>query len=136
MRSATTKVLVRLALGLFIWNVLSGVLSGQQCVTVSQVPNQTINSGTSCFSNNDTLNASGVTINGSASVTFVGGRMVHLTPGFRATAGVGAAGTTFHAWVETAPSAISVSPATGTGPSQQKSDCSRCSTRSRRMPRC
>lgn len=45
--------------------------------------------------------------------------MVHLAPGFRATAGVGAAGTTFHAWVETAPSAISVSPASGTGPSQQ-----------------
>ncbi len=84
---------------------------------VSQVPNQTISSGTVCYSNNDTLTAAGVTINGSASVTFVAGHTVHLTPGFRATAGT--AGTTFHAWVETAPSAISVSPSSGSGLSQQ-----------------
>lgn len=97
-------------------NLLAAALAAQ-CTSVSQVPNQTISSGTVCYSNNDTLTAAAVTINGSASVTFVAGHTVHLTPGFHATAGT--AGTTFHAWVETAPSAISVSPSSGSGVSQQ-----------------
>jgi len=40
-----------------------------------------------------------------------------VAPGFHATAGT--AGTTFHAWVETAPTADSVSPSSGSGLSQQ-----------------
>ncbi len=110
------KALVRPALWLCAANLLAGALAAQ-CTNASQVPNQTISSGTICYSNNDTLTAAGVTINGSASVTFVAGHTVHLTPGFRATAGT--AGTTFHAWVETAPSVVSVSPPSGSGLSQQ-----------------
>ncbi|MBI1898769.1 MAG: hypothetical protein HYS04_19875 [Acidobacteria bacterium] len=52
-------------------------------------------------------------VNGSASVTFVAGNCIHLQPGFHATAGT--AGTTFHAWVETAPTADSVEPPSGSG---------------------
>ncbi len=114
--AVVAKGLVRPALWFCVSNLLAGALAAQ-CTDVSQVPNQTISSGTVCYSNNDTLTAAGVTINGSASVTFVAGHTVHLTPGFRATAGT--AGTTFHAWVETAPSAISVSPSSGSGLSQQ-----------------
>jgi hypothetical protein len=79
----------------------------------TQVPNQTISSGTWNFSDNNGLAASNVVISGSASVTFVAGNCIHLQPGFHATAGT--AGTTFHAWVETAPTADSVSPSSGTG---------------------
>ncbi len=109
------KALVRPALWFCASNLLVPVLAAQ-CTNVSQVPNQTISSGTSCYSNNDTLTASGVTINGSASVSFAAGHTVDLTPGFHATAGT--AGTTFHAWVETAPSVISVFPSSGSGLSQ------------------
>ena len=99
-------------------NLLAGALSAQ-CTSVSQVPNQTITSGTTCYSNNDTLTAAGVTIAGSANVNFVAGHTVHLTPGFRATApNGGSPQTTFHAWVETAPSNVSVSPASGSGLNQ------------------
>jgi hypothetical protein len=83
----------------------------------TQVPNQTISSGTWNFSDNNALAASNVVISGSASVTFVAGNCIHLQPGFHATAGT--AGTTFHAWVETAPSAVSVSPSYGSGLTQQ-----------------
>jgi hypothetical protein len=83
----------------------------------TQVPNQTISSGTWNFSDNNALAASNVVISGSASVTFVAGNCIDLQPGFHATAGT--AGTTFHAWVETAPTADSVSPSSGSGPSQQ-----------------
>jgi hypothetical protein len=110
------SVLVRPALWFCACNLLAAALAAQ-CTNVSQVPDQTISSGTSCYSNNDMLTAAGVTINGSASVTFVAGHTVHLMPGFRATAGT--AGTTFHVWVETAPSTISVFPSSGSGLSQQ-----------------
>jgi hypothetical protein len=107
------KTAARPALWLCACNLLTAALSAQ-CTSVSQVPNGTISSGTPCYSNNDTLTAAGVTINGSASVTFVAGKTIHLTPGFRATAPTGGApSTTFHAWVETAPSVTSVSPASG-----------------------
>jgi len=77
------------------------------------VTNQTISSGTATFADNNALSASAVVINGSASVTFVAGNCIQLLPGFHAKAGT--AGTTFHAWVETAPSAVSVSPSSGGG---------------------
>jgi hypothetical protein len=65
--------LVRPALWFCASNLLAAVLAAQ-CVNVSQVPNQTISSGTSCYSNTATLTATGVTINGSASVNFVAGQ--------------------------------------------------------------
>ncbi len=107
---------IRPALSLCAANLLMTVLAAQ-CITVTQVPNQSISSGAVCYSNNSALTATGVTINGSAIVTFVAGQSIHLGAGFRATAG--AAPTTFHAWVETAPSAISVSPSSGSGTIQQ-----------------
>jgi hypothetical protein len=107
------RTTARQALWFCACNLLTAALSAQ-CTSVSQVPNGTISSGTPCYSNNDTLTAAGVTINGSAKVTFVAGKTIRLTPGFRATAPTGgAASTTFHAWVETAPSVTSVSPASG-----------------------
>jgi hypothetical protein len=110
------KALVRPALSFCAANLIVAMLAAQ-CIDVTQVPNQTISSGTVCYSNNDTLTASGVIVNGSASVTFFAGHTIHLTPGFRATAGT--AGTTFHAWVDMTPSAISASPASGSGTTQQ-----------------
>src|SRR5262249_10358855 len=44
---------------------------------------------------------------------------IHLGPGFRANAVGATVPTTFHAWVETAPSAVSVSPTSGSALSQQ-----------------
>ncbi|MEK7995031.1 MAG: malectin domain-containing carbohydrate-binding protein, partial [Planctomycetota bacterium] len=109
------KAVVRTALWFCASNLLAAVLAAQ-CTNVSQVPNQTISSGTPCYSNNNTLTASEVIIYGSASVSFVAGQSIHLQPGFQATAGT--AGTTFHAWVETVPTADSVSPSSGSGLSQ------------------
>jgi RHS repeat-associated protein len=70
-----------------------------QCSNPTQVPNQTISSGTVNFTDNNALVASNVVINGSASVTFHAGNCIDLQPGFHATAGTAA--TTFHAWVDT-----------------------------------
>lgn len=112
-------VLAKALVGPTLWfcasNLLAAALAAQ-CTSVTQVPNQTISSGTVCYSNNGTLTATDVSINGSASVNFVAGQSIHLGPGFHATAG--SAPTTFHAWVETAPSVISVSPSSGSGASQ------------------
>ncbi len=74
-----------------------------QCSNPTRVPNQTISSGTVSYTDNNQPAASNVIIQGSASVSFVAGNCIHLQPGFHATAGT--AGTTFHAWVETAPAA-------------------------------
>ncbi len=109
------KALVRPALWFCASNLLAAVLAAQ-CSNPTQVPNQTISSGTVNYSDNNALAASNVIINGSASVTFVAGNCIDLQPGFHATAGT--AGTTFHAWVETAPTADSVSPSSGSGLSQ------------------
>ena len=121
MRTAPTfaviaKAVVRTALSFCASNLLVVVLAAQ-CSNPTQVPNQTISSGTYNFPDNNALAASNVIIYGSASVTFVAGNCIDLQPGFRATAGT--AGTTFHAWVETAPTADSVSPSSGSGLSQQ-----------------
>ncbi len=110
------SALIRPALWFCACNLLAAALTAQ-CTSPTQIPNQTISSGTYTFSDNNALQANSVTINGSASVTFLAGNCIHLGPGFRATAGT--APTTFHAWVETAPSVISASPTSGSGLSQQ-----------------
>jgi hypothetical protein len=120
MRTAPTfAVIAKALLWPVLWfcasNLLVAVLAAQ-CTNPTQVPNQTISSGSPTFSDNNALKATGVIVNGSASVTFVAGNCIELGPGFRATAGT--APTTFHAWVETAPSAVSVSPSSGAGLSQ------------------
>ena len=91
-------------------------MAGAQCINPFQIDNQTISAGSPSFTNSNALKADGVVINGSASVKFIAGTCINLKPGFRATAG--SASTTFHAWVQTAPSAVSVAPADGSGPSQ------------------
>jgi len=120
MRTAPTfaviaKALVRPALWFCASHLLVVVVLSAQCSNPTQVANQTISSGSHTFLDNNALKATGVTINGSASVTFGAGNCIELGPGFRATAGT--APTTFHAWVETAPSAVSVFPASGSGTS-------------------
>jgi len=77
-----------------------------QCINPTQVPNQTISSGTATYSDNNALRAIDVIINGSASVTFVAGNCLELKSGFRATAGT--ASTTFRAWLGTVPSVLSI----------------------------
>jgi hypothetical protein len=109
------KVLVRPALWFCACNLLAAALAAQ-CSNPTQVPNQTDTSGTYNYSDNNALSASSVVVSGSASMTLVAGNCIQLLPGFHATAGTAA--TTFHAWVETAPTAVSVSPANGSGLSQ------------------
>ncbi|MBI1898164.1 MAG: hypothetical protein HYS04_16760, partial [Acidobacteria bacterium] len=104
---------VRAALWVCASNLVVAVLAAQCIGDTQVVPNGTISSGNVCYSNNTTLTAAAVVINGSASVTFIAGESIHLGPGFRATAGT--AGTTFHAWVETAPSVVSFLPSGSSG---------------------
>jgi hypothetical protein len=96
--------------------VLTEIAAGQ-CLNPTQVPDQTISSVTRSFVDSNALSANNVTINGSASVAFTAGNCIQLLPNFHATAGT--AGTTFHAWVDTSPSNVSVSPSSGSGLSQQ-----------------
>ncbi|MBI4873846.1 MAG: hypothetical protein HY822_04340, partial [Acidobacteria bacterium] len=115
MRTAATLVLVRPALWFCASHLLAAPLAAQ-CTNPTQIPNQTISSGTASFADNNALAATGVVVSGSASVSFVAGNCIQLGPGFRATAGTAPA--TFHAWVQTAPSVVSVSPSSGSGLSQ------------------
>jgi hypothetical protein len=118
--SSKSRGVAKTLLGRALWfcacNALAAALSAQ-CSNPTSVPNQTISSGAVNYSDNNALSASNVIINGSAGVTFVAGNCIQLLPGFHATAG--SAGTTFHAWVETAPAAVSFSPASGSGLTQQ-----------------
>jgi hypothetical protein len=91
---------IRLALWFCAFNLLAAALAAQ-CSNPTQVPNQTISSGAYTFSDSNALSASGVVINGSASVTFTAGNCIQLLPGFDAKAG--SAGTTFHAQIGTPP---------------------------------
>ncbi|HEX5431886.1 MAG TPA: IPT/TIG domain-containing protein [Bryobacteraceae bacterium] len=106
---------MRLAIWFCACNLVAAALSAQ-CSNPTQVPSQTVSSGAYNYSDNNALSASSVVINGSASMTFAAGNCIQLLPGFDATAGTAA--TTFHAWVEAMPSAVSVSPSGGTGLSQ------------------
>jgi hypothetical protein len=110
------RVLRRPTLWFCACNLLAAALTAQ-CANPTQIPNQTISSGSLNFPNNNALTASNVVIGGSASVTFVAGNCIQLAPGFNATAG--AAGTTFRAWLETAPSVVSAAPSSGSGSAQQ-----------------
>jgi hypothetical protein len=96
---------------------MAAAVARGQCSSPTLVPDQTINSGSANYSDNNVLKAASVVVNGSASVTFFAGHCIELAPGFHATAGTAA--TTFHAWVDTAPAGLSVLPASGSGMSQQ-----------------
>ena len=101
----------------FFWGLLSlaGTFAAQCANPVRVVPNQTNSSGTQTFTDRP-LSASAVTVNGTANVTFFHGPgCVDLQPGFTADSSGGAY---FHAWVDAAPQAVSVTPASGQGLTQ------------------
>src|SRR4051812_32125738 len=103
----------RAALSWFASNALAAVLSAQ-CTnpTPTPIPNQTLTSGSATITDNNALAADAFAVSGTAVVTFVAGNCIHLRNGFHATAG---SANTFHAWVETAPAAVSVTPSSGSG---------------------
>lgn len=110
------KITVRLVLWFCACNLVATILAAQ-CSNPTQVPNQTISSGTPSFTDTNALAASNVVINGSASVTFHAGNCIDLQPGFHATAGTAA--TTFHAWVGPTVATPTFSPGAGTYTSVQ-----------------
>src|SRR5208283_681955 len=112
-----SKILVRPALWFCACNVLAAALAAQ-CTNPTQVPNGTYTSGDHSQVDNNALSAANVALSGSATATFVAGNCIQLLPGFHASAIGATVPTTFHAWVETAPAAVSGSPSSGTGLSQ------------------
>jgi len=112
-----SKILVRPALWFCACNLLAGALAAQ-CSSPTQVPNGTYTSGDHSATDNNALSAANVVLSGSATATYVAGNCIQLLPGFHASAIGATVPTTFHAWVETAPSAVSVSPSSGTGLTQ------------------
>ncbi|MGD0777471.1 MAG: hypothetical protein ABSC05_32155 [Candidatus Solibacter sp.] len=113
-----TKILVRSALWFCACNVLAAALAAQ-CSNPTQVPDGTYTSGDHSQVDNNALSAANVVLNGGATATFVAGNCIQLLPNFHASAIGATVPTTFHAWVETAPADVSVSPSSGSGLSQQ-----------------
>jgi hypothetical protein len=109
------KISLRPALWWLGCNLLAVAISAQ-CSNPTPVPNGTWTTGDHSQLDNNALSLSNFVIGGSATATFVAGNCIQLLPGFHATAGTAA--TTFHAWVDIAPSAISFSPSNQTGLSQ------------------
>lgn len=95
---------------------LLAAAAGAQCSNPAQIPNQTDSSGSYVYTGSAAWSASGVAVDGGASMTVVASNCIQLLPGFNATAGTAA--TTFHAWVDTLPSAVSVAPSSGSGLTQ------------------
>jgi hypothetical protein len=112
-----SKILIRPALWFCACNLLAACLAAQ-CTNPTQVPNGTYTSGDHSATDNNALSASTVVLSGGASATYVAGNCIQLLPGFHASAIGATVPTTFHAWVETAPAAVSVSPPSGSGLSQ------------------
>jgi hypothetical protein len=109
------KILVRPAFWCCACNLLATILAAQ-CQGPTNVPNGTYTSGDHSQVDNNALSAGSFALSGSATATFVAGNCIQLLNGFSAQNGTAA--TMFHAWVETAPSAVSVSPSNGSGLSQ------------------
>jgi hypothetical protein len=99
--------LLRAAFWFCASNLLAAALAAQCTNPTPVLTNQTVSSGSANYRDNNALDTNAI-INGSASLAFVAGHCIDLQTGFHATAGTAA--TTFHAWVDTAPSALSVSP--------------------------
>ena len=112
-----SKILVRPALWFCACNVLAAALAAQ-CTNPTQVPNGTYTSGDHSQVDNNALSAANVVLSGGATATYVAGNCIQLLPGFHASAIGATVPTTFHAWVETAPAAVSVSPSSGSGLAQ------------------
>ncbi|HTS65994.1 MAG TPA: putative Ig domain-containing protein [Candidatus Acidoferrales bacterium] len=92
--------------------VLAAGLAAQPCSSPTPVPNGAYTSGDHSQVDNNALSAGNFVLSGSATATFAAGNCIQLLPGFHATAGSAA---TFHAWVDTAPSAVTFSPSGQTG---------------------
>jgi hypothetical protein len=86
------------------------------CTNPTQVPGGSYVAGDHSATANNALSATTFAVSNSATATFVAGNCIELGTGFRATAGT--APTTFHAWVDMAPTVVSMSPLNGGGPSQ------------------
>ncbi|MCC7157780.1 MAG: IPT/TIG domain-containing protein [Bryobacterales bacterium] len=111
------SALVRPALWFCACNLLAAALAAQ-CTSPTQVPNGTYTSGDHSQVDNNALAASNFSVSSGATATFVAGNCIHLGPGFRANAVGATVPTTFHAWVDIAPSAVSFLPSNQTGLSQ------------------
>jgi hypothetical protein len=74
------------------------------------VTSGTYTSGDHSQIDNNALSASNFAVSGGASATFSAGNCIQLNPGFHASAIGATVPTTFHAWVDIAPTAVSVVP--------------------------
>ena len=91
-----------------------------QCANPTQLPGQVIATGPALtFVDNYALATSNFIVNGGGSVTFIAGACIDLGMGFDANSSGGTVATTFDAWVDPTPSAVSALPASGAGLSQQ-----------------
>jgi hypothetical protein len=109
-----SKILVRPALWFCACNLLAAAMAAQ-CSNPTQVPSGTYTSGDHSQVDNNALSAANVVLSGSATATFVAGNCIQLLPGFHANAIGATVPTTIHAWVDLAPTAVSVSPTSGNG---------------------
>jgi hypothetical protein len=112
-----SPILIRPALWFCACHLLAAALTAQ-CTNPAQVPNGIYTSGDHSATDNNALSASNLVISGGATATLVAGNCIQLLPGFHASAMGATVATTFHAWVETAPAAVSVSPESGGGQSK------------------
>jgi len=103
------SALARPALWFCACNLLAAALSAQ-CTNPTQVPDGTYTSGDHSQVDNNALSASSFSVSQGATATFAAGDCIHLGPGFSANAVGATVPTTFHAWVDIAPTPVSVSP--------------------------
>jgi hypothetical protein len=112
------QILARPALCFCACNLLAATLAAQCTNPTPVLTNQTVSSGTATYSD---INAFTTTqpSTGARASHFVAGNCIELGSGFHAKAtDPGAAPTTFHAWVETAPADVSATPSSGSGLTQ------------------
>ena len=101
----------------FACTLLSPVMAAE-CTNPTKVPDGTYISGDHSQVDNNALAATNFAVSGGATATFVAGNCIDLAPGFHASAIGATAGTTFHAWADLAPSAVSISPMNQSGLNQ------------------
>lgn len=113
MSALISRRVLRVLAGPALWLCACSLLTtptSAQCTSPTQVPNGTYTSGDHSQVDNNALRASGFGVSGGATATFAAGNCIHLAPGFRANAVGATVPTTFQAWVDSAPTAVSVSP--------------------------
>jgi hypothetical protein len=103
------RALIRPAHWFCLCNLLAAALSAQ-CTKPTPVASGTYTSGDHSQVDDNALSASNFAVSGGASATFSAGNCIQLNPGFHASAIGATVPTTFHAWVDIAPTAVSVVP--------------------------